>query len=1162
VQPAPALDPVAPIAIKAGQSIDVTLRGRHLASIAAIDTHGLTATIVRPDKPADDSLVLRIVAPSTAEPGERVLRLLGPAGVTPPVPVFVSQYEVAARTPLLESVGISLPATLTGVIDTPGSAHTFKFHGTRGEQLIFDIHAARLGSSLEALATIHSDNGREMRCAIEHHGRDPLLVFDPPSDGTYVLRVRDLRYRGGPSFGYRITAGHVPYLEGVLPGSGAPGAVIKARPVGHNFQDAEPVTIDLTSTSPGRVMVRAHTPLGVTNEIPFEVTELPQVVEAEPNNAPAEANVVTIPCEISANLDAPADEDFFRFHLPYKQTVSVEVLAGRYGSPVAPLLELRNDKGEVIESNDGTPDADARVMRELAAGNYLASVRDLGYSGGPGYWYRLKIEPGQALRQDFSVRFMPDTLRLHRGGNVALWLDVRRRNGFRGDINLVVDQLPSGVTAGPLTLADNASGWITLSASSQAKLGTAPIRLRAQAPVGAVTVAHEAEGQTPGGAYLTVLDPAPINVETIASLSLQRIDQVSDQIQTLTRSLRSPDPKLDAAQAEWEKKLPKRPVWTRLEAASVESSKGTRLLRQSDSSVLAYGPSPAQDEYTIVTHPKLKNVTAIRLEAIADDRLPARGPGAAPNGNFVLSEFNAFASKDNGPKQPVMLQNATADFSQPQFPVAAAIDGNTETGWAIDNQEGRDHTAIFRLASALDLSGNTVLTFVLHQVSQFPQHSIGRFRISVSDAPASVIGDVADVPEEVLSIAMTPPDQRSDSQKSRIARYYRGIDPQLIETRRRLEALRQFIAPYAEMRRLQVALTTTSPPLEAEQSAWEQQIAGGAGWSVLNLTTNSGLSREADGSIFASNANTGTDVYRLTAATPLKGITALRLELLPDSRLPANGPGRAEDGSFVLTGFHVTARTKDGKDSIEVVFRSVRATREQKDFPVSALLSPNTAGWSAGPGSGLPAEITFYPDKPIRGDSLDVALEQLSAKLSGRTIGRFRLWATTSPDPDTAGRLPANITALLAVAPPMRSAAQKRQLAEYFRSIAISLDPVRQRLAELRAALPAVPVAMRRNQAASIPVLITRRDGFKGDVSLTLEGFVSDPTAASPPSIAKQIKIQPMTLASGQEFGLLTLLPDRTADLATRMVVLKAQTKMGDETITEYSPAFGLTIQN
>ena len=60
------------------------------------------------------------------------------------------------------------------------------------------------------------------------------------------------------------------------------------------------------------------------------------------------------------------------------------------------------------------------------------------------------------------------------------------------------------------------------------------------------------------------------------------------------------------------------------------------------------------------------------------------------------------------------------------------------------------------------------------------------------------------------------------------------------------------------------------------------------------------LSKEKDGIIFASGKN-GGDTFTITAETTLKNLTGLRLEALPDKRLPGNGPGRGDEGNFVLT---------------------------------------------------------------------------------------------------------------------------------------------------------------------------------------------------------------------------------------------------------------------
>src|SRR5207237_9068328 len=103
-----------------------------------------------------------------------------------------------------------------------------------------------------------------------------------------------------------------------------------------------------------RILVRAKTPLGLSNAARLSLTELPQVVEQEPNEKPDTATPVSLPAEISGHIDHGGDEDFFKFHLPYRQAVNFEVLAGRYGSPVTPLLQLRDVTGNIIERNDGT----------------------------------------------------------------------------------------------------------------------------------------------------------------------------------------------------------------------------------------------------------------------------------------------------------------------------------------------------------------------------------------------------------------------------------------------------------------------------------------------------------------------------------------------------------------------------------------------------------------------------------------------------------------------------------------------------------------------------------------------------------------------------------------------------------------------------------------
>ena len=223
-QPGPVLNPPPPIALQQGQTIEVVLSGANLGTITSspiADARGLSASLVKPEKPNPGELHLKISATADAALGDREMRLVGSAGVTAPINLFVSQFPVTAEkepnNSPAEAPEIQLPATLLGRIDSPGDIDLFRFTAVKGQQLIFDVRAGRLGSKLDPVVTIHSAAGREMRTVTEHREGDPILIFKVPEDGQYLLRIRDLQYRGAADFDYRVVAGRIPYLEAILP---------------------------------------------------------------------------------------------------------------------------------------------------------------------------------------------------------------------------------------------------------------------------------------------------------------------------------------------------------------------------------------------------------------------------------------------------------------------------------------------------------------------------------------------------------------------------------------------------------------------------------------------------------------------------------------------------------------------------------------------------------------------------------------------------------------------------------------------------------------------------------------------------------------------------------------------------------------------------------
>jgi hypothetical protein len=229
---------------------------------------------------------------------------------------------------------------------------------------------------------------------------------------------------------------------------------------------------------------------------------------------------------------------------------------------------------------------------------------------------------------------------------------------------------------------------------------------------------------------------------------------------------------IDAKQAAWEAEQAA-PNWTVLEPAEMKSSAGATLARASDQSVLVDGPA-ARDEYTVSLPTQLEKVTAIRLELLTDPKLPAGGPGRAPNGNLGLSELKAtFASKlDPAKVIPVAFQRAIADFSQEGFSVSNAIDGNPQTHWAIHPQVGKDHWAIFEFKEDAAVAGGMTLALTLDQ--QLEMHSIGKFRVAVTSAPRPI--KVQSHPEKIAAILAQAADKRSDADRAELSAYYRSQD--------------------------------------------------------------------------------------------------------------------------------------------------------------------------------------------------------------------------------------------------------------------------------------------------------------------------------------------------------------------------------------------------
>jgi WD40 repeat protein len=213
--------------------------------------------------------------------------------------------------------------------------------------------------------------------------------------------------------------------------------------------------------------------------------------------------------------------------------------------------------------------------------------------------------------------------------------------------------------------------------------------------------------------------------------------------------------------------------WQTLLPLEATADMGATLAVEEDGSIFSTGAS-GKGAYTIRAEAPTRPITGVRIEALADDRLPAKGPGRAPNGNFVLSQLRMFAAPADKPEErkKVKLSEAQADFNQGGYEVKGAIDAKPESGWAVGGGVGQSHVAVFRLSRPLTPEEGTRLIVELDHQFADGEHLLGRFRISVTHEEAPLMRTGHPPQWRALLAAR----QLSDAERQTLLEYYLSQD--------------------------------------------------------------------------------------------------------------------------------------------------------------------------------------------------------------------------------------------------------------------------------------------------------------------------------------------------------------------------------------------------
>lgn len=494
ILPTPRLLTTMPMGAQVGTTVEVAITGENLEDVTELQfsTPKLTAKPKLGSDGKPEANKFLVTAAADAPVGVHDARFVSRLGVSSARAFTVSKLAEVTRAKPNASLETALELKLNSVCNATMTARAvdfYSFTGAKGQRVAIECATAGVDSKLTPVLIVADGEGRDLVV----NRTSGLLDFTPPADGKYFVKVHSLTFKGGAEHFYRLA------LQDVAAGA--------------------PVPRHATTRSVSSFSWNPAADFGIA-----------KATEAEPNNAHAQAQKITLPCDLSGSFFPAADVDTFEFTAKKGEVWWIEVASERLGLPTDPFVlvqrvEKDGDKEKLTDvaeltdipppmkpssngySYDGPPydagSADVLAKLEIKEdGLYRLQLRDLfgGTRSEAANIYRLVIRPAapdfalaawaihfELRNGDRNAQSKPIALRP--GGTMAFDVVVIRRDGFAGDIELGMENLPAGVTAAALKIpAGQSQGKLLITASEKAPRSAGVAKIFGRAQINGATV--------------------------------------------------------------------------------------------------------------------------------------------------------------------------------------------------------------------------------------------------------------------------------------------------------------------------------------------------------------------------------------------------------------------------------------------------------------------------------------------------------------------------------------------------------------------------------------------------------------------------------------------------------------------------------------------------
>lgn len=460
----PRLQQTTPGGCQRGGEIEIVCSGSNLENGRTLlfDEPGFTVEPVPEKTPQKNRFKFKVKVAPEVRLGEHRYRLITGSGVSDVRLFYVTPFPMVSEVEKKDAPTAAQPIALGTTVygnTQEDDQDRFEVELKKGQRLSVEAIGSRLQTQniYDPYVSITKADGTLVIDAddVAYSRQDPVMSMMAPEDGKYIVTIKDSTNSGPGACHYLLNIGNFPRPLAVYPPGGPSGKELKVKLIGDAGGEYEQ-TVKLPDQPQERFEVYTQGDQPTPQPLYVRVSNLPNVLEAaEPNDLITNATVTDLAPPVAFNgiIDKANDADTFKFSAKKDQTFDLTVWARRLRSPLDSLIEIYNEKGARLATNDDAGNSDSYLRWKAPAdGNYFLTIRDQLFRGGANFTYRVEMTniepkltawlPEMTLNQNQDRR----AIAVPKGNRYASLVRVKRTD-IGGDVKLEPADLPPGVTA-------------------------------------------------------------------------------------------------------------------------------------------------------------------------------------------------------------------------------------------------------------------------------------------------------------------------------------------------------------------------------------------------------------------------------------------------------------------------------------------------------------------------------------------------------------------------------------------------------------------------------------------------------------------------------------------------------------------------------------------